>query len=92
MIGRAPKARFKIAWESVGFTAKRLRNSARGFNPGNPSNQASRLKGRKVMFLIISEYGLVRPTTRSSVMDLRQEKRTIPFDVIASYALMRAIA
>jgi hypothetical protein len=32
---QAPKACFKIAWESVGFTAKRFGNSARGFNPGD---------------------------------------------------------
>jgi hypothetical protein len=34
-----------------------------------------------------SEYGLVRYTTRSSVMVLGRDKRTIFFNVIASYAL-----
>ncbi|MEY2603913.1 MAG: hypothetical protein QOH31_1702 [Verrucomicrobiota bacterium] len=29
-------------WEPVGFTAKRFKDSARGFNPGNASNQARR--------------------------------------------------
>jgi hypothetical protein len=45
------------------------------------------LKGRKVKFVLTSEYGLVRPAIRSSVMDLGQDKRTILLDVIASYAL-----
>jgi hypothetical protein len=45
------------------------------------------LKGREVKFVITSEYGLVRHTTRFSVMDLGQDKRTILFEVIASYAL-----
>ena len=60
--------------------------SARGFNPGNASRRVA-LKGRKVKFVITSEYGLVSHTTRSSGMDLGQDKRTILFDVIASYAL-----
>jgi hypothetical protein len=46
--------------EPVGITAKRFKDSARGFNPGNASNQASRPEGRKVKFVTTSEYGSVR--------------------------------
>src|SRR3981081_4261268 len=55
--------------------------------PGTHPTRRVAVKRRKVKFVITSEYGLVRHTTRSSVMDLGQDKRTILFAVIASYAL-----
>jgi hypothetical protein len=39
---RSRKAQKNSAQKPVGFTAKRFNDSARGFNPGNASNQAGR--------------------------------------------------
>src|SRR5260221_7605146 len=65
-----------------------LRTQAGFLTPGtHPTRRVAALRGRKVKFVITSEYGLVSHTTRSSGMDLGQDKRTILFDVIASYAL-----
>src|ERR1700730_2746906 len=55
--------------------------------PGTHPTRRVALRGRKVKFVITSEYGLVSHATRSWGMDLGQDKRTILFDVIASYAL-----
>ncbi len=64
-----------------------LRTQPGVLTPGTHPTRRVALKGRKVKFVITSEYGLVRHTTRFSVTDLGQDKRTILFDVIASYAL-----
>src|SRR3984893_16499272 len=63
-----------------------LRTQPGVLTPGTHPTRRVALKGRKVKFGITSEYGLARHTTRSLVMDLGQDKRTILFDAIASYA------
>src|ERR1700724_4231895 len=63
-----------------------LRTQPGVLTPGTHPTRRVALKGRKVKFGITSEYGLARHRTRSLVMDLGQDKRTILFDAIASYA------